>query len=83
MAVGGCAMLIWVLSMLFLAGLVEGLQLPIRNTFLWRLWPAALVLPLGVFLLLQLLRLVFERPARNSEAETGSMPAERPGKTRS
>ncbi len=82
MAVGGCAMLIWVLSMLFLAGLVEGLQLPIRNTFLWRLWPAALILPLGVFLVLQLLRLVFERPARNSGAEAGSMAAEKRGKTR-
>jgi myo-inositol 2-dehydrogenase/D-chiro-inositol 1-dehydrogenase len=64
MAVGGCAMLVWVLSMLLMAGLVEGLQLPLRNTIVWRLWPLALILPLALFLLLQLLRLVFERPPR-------------------
>jgi hypothetical protein len=65
MAVGGCAMLMWVLGMLFLAGLVEGLQLPIRNSILWRLWPVALILPLVVFLFLQLLRLAFERTPRS------------------
>jgi hypothetical protein len=64
MAVGGCGMLLWVLLMLLVAGVVEGLKLPLRDTNVWKLWPLALFLPLAIFLLAQLLRLVFARERR-------------------
>jgi hypothetical protein len=59
MAVGGCAMLLWVLVLLLLAGIVEGLRLPLRETFVWLLWPVLLFAPLAFFLALQMLQLVF------------------------
>jgi hypothetical protein len=59
MAAGGCGMLMWVLLLLMVAGLVEGLQLPIRNLAIWRLWPFFLFAPLVIFLALQLLQFVF------------------------
>lgn len=59
MAAGGCGMLMWVLAMLMLGGIVEGLDLPIRHWGLWRLFPLAIFSPLLVFLGLQLLQLVF------------------------
>ena len=59
MAAGGCAMLFWVLAMLMVAGMVDAMQLPIRDTSWWRLFPVLIFLPLGVFLGLQLLQLVF------------------------
>jgi len=59
MAAGGCAMLFWVLAMLMVAGLVDAMQLPIRDTAWWRLFPVVIFLPLGCFLGLQLLQLVF------------------------
>lgn len=65
MAAGGCGMLMWVLAMLFIAGIVEGLELPIREMAVWRLYPLAIFLPLLLFLGLQLLQLVFP-PAKNS-----------------
>ena len=55
MAAGGCAMLMWVLFMLMVAGIVEGLKLPIRESTFWQLWSAILFTPLVIFLLLQLL----------------------------
>lgn len=55
MAAGGCAMLMWVLLMLLVAGMVEGLQLPIRESTFWQLWSVILFTPLAIFLLLQLL----------------------------
>ncbi len=55
MAAGGCGMLMWVLLMLLVAGIVEGLKLPIRESTFWRLWSVVLFTPLGIFLLLQLL----------------------------
>ncbi len=64
MAAGGCAMLMWVLAMLLIAGVVEGLELPIRDMAIWRLYPLAIFLPLAFFLGLQLLQLVFP-PAKN------------------
>ncbi|MCA9170271.1 MAG: hypothetical protein KDB23_21485, partial [Planctomycetales bacterium] len=62
MAAGGCALLMWVLALLMIAGLSDGLQLPIRDTILGKIWLFALCAPLAVFLLLQLLQLVFVRP---------------------
>ena len=55
MAAGGCAMLMWVLLMLLIAGVVEGLKLPIRESTFWQLWSVFLFLPLAIFLFLQLL----------------------------
>ncbi len=48
-------MLMWVLFMLLVAGIVEGLKLPIRESTFWQLWSVILFTPLGIFLLLQLL----------------------------
>lgn len=55
MAMGGCLLLSATLAMVFVAALVEGLQLPLREMGFWRAWPAYVLLPLGVFLVLQLL----------------------------
>ena len=59
MAAGGCGMLLWVILWLLVAGLVEGLQLPLREMTVWRVWPVLLFAPLLVFLALQLLQFVF------------------------
>jgi hypothetical protein len=64
MAVGGCGMLLWVLLLMMIAGVVEGLRLPLRDTWIWQLWPVVVFAPLGVFLALQLLQLVFPRNGR-------------------
>ncbi len=61
MAAGGCAMLLWVVVLLMIAGVVEGLNLPLRETAVWGLWPLLLFAPLAIFLGLQLLQLVFPR----------------------
>ena len=61
MAAGGCGMLMWVLFLLMVAGLADGLQVPFRHTILGKLWLIALFLPLAIFLVLQLLQLVFVR----------------------
>ena len=62
MAVGGCGLLLWVLLLLLVAGVVEGLKLPLRHAAIWRLYPVALLAPLAFFIGLQLLKLVFRRP---------------------
>lgn len=59
MAAGGCGLFLWVVLWLMIGSVVEGLRLPIRETFLWRLWPATLFVPLVLFLALQLLQFVF------------------------
>ncbi len=71
MAAGGCAMLFWVLAMLMVAGLVDAMQLSIRESVWWRFFPVAIFLPLGFFLGLQLLQLVFpaSKP-RDAASET-------------
>ena len=61
MAMGGCGLLSFGVILLLIAGVVEGLKLPLRNHALWRLWPHFLLVLVVVFLLLQLLRLVFQR----------------------
>lgn len=64
MAAGGCGLMMWVLCLLLLAGVVEGLQLPLRDMAIWRFFPIVLFAPLGLFLLLQLLQFVYpsEKP---------------------
>jgi hypothetical protein len=64
MAAGGCALLAWVLLCLIIAGIIEGLQLPIPTAALRRLWAVLLFAPLAVFLALQLLQLVFPRKVK-------------------
>jgi hypothetical protein len=45
------------------------LQLSFRHHLLWRLWPAYLLFPIVVFLGLQLLKLVFEKPPSAGEEQ--------------
>jgi hypothetical protein len=61
MAMGGCLLLVMALAVVLLATIVEGLQLPLRNWQVWRFWPVYLLVPIGVFLLLQLLQLAVKR----------------------
>ncbi len=79
MAVGGCLTLTAVLLVLLLAAVVEGLQLPIRDSVAWRFWPMYLLGPIVLFLGLQLLGL-FARPnhPHPSAADTG--PGKSPSK---
>lgn len=62
MASAGCLLLMISLGALFVVALVEGLQLPLRNSTIWRLWPLALVLPMAAFLGLQFLQTVIQKP---------------------
>lgn len=55
MAVGGCLIIMLGLFALVIVALVEGLQLPIRDYFFWRIWPVYLLAPIVVFLFLQVL----------------------------
>lgn len=64
MAVGGCLMLSVTVVALFVAAAVEGLQLPLRESPVWRAWPAYVLVPIVLFLLLQLLQGVARRPAK-------------------
>ena len=61
MAVGGCLLLVGALGVLFVATIVEGLRLPLREWAVWRFWPVYLLVPIAVFLLLQLLQLVVKK----------------------
>lgn len=61
MAVGGCLLLVMALGVVFIATVVEGLRLPMRDWLLWKYWPIYLLVPVVVFLLLQLLQLVVKR----------------------
>ncbi|WP_254508723.1 hypothetical protein [Anatilimnocola floriformis] len=66
MASTGCLMLMLVLFAVFVVALVEGFQLPLRNSAVWRLWPIGLVISLAIFLGLQFLQAVIQKP-RNSQ----------------
>jgi hypothetical protein len=61
MAMGGCLLLVAALFVLLLVVLVESLQLPIRGFLVWRLWPVYLLVPIVVFLMLQLLQFAVKR----------------------
>jgi len=63
MAMGGCFLLVLSLGFVFLAAIVEGLQLPMREWRIWQPWPFYLLIPLGAFLLLQFLQLAIKRDA--------------------
>jgi predicted dehydrogenase len=75
MAVGGCLLLSLALMVLFVATMVEGLHLPLRDAPFWRLWPVYLVIPIVVFLVMQLLQVVVKRdPPQSSEIHAKSLP---------
>lgn len=61
MASTGCLLLMLILLAIFVVALVEGLQLPLRNSTIWRLWPVALIVPLAGFLGLQFLQAVIQK----------------------
>jgi hypothetical protein len=63
MAMGGCLLLLGALGVVLVATIVEGLRLPLRDWAAWRYWPVYLLVPIGVFLLLQLLQLVVKKEA--------------------
>lgn len=69
MAVGGCLMLSVTFVAVLVAAAVEGLQLPLRESALWRAWPFYLLVPIVLFLLLQLLQGVAKRPEKQSQNE--------------
>jgi len=61
MAAGGCLLLMSTLFFLLVVTVVEGLELPIRQTRLWKTWPIVLFTPLAIFLGMQFLRMLFPR----------------------
>jgi hypothetical protein len=61
MAVGGCLLLVMALGVVCIATIVEGLRLPMRDWMIWQYWPIYLLVPVVVFLLLQLLQLAVKR----------------------
>ena len=69
MAAGGCGLLLWVMVLLLVAGVVEGLRLPIRDNLFWRLWPVYLAAPLFIFLLMQLFQFAAAKPERPTTPE--------------
>ena len=66
MAAGGCLTLTISLGLFLLAGLVEALKLPIRELPIWRFSPLLPLIPIVVFLVLQLFRLAV--PPRKENA---------------
>jgi hypothetical protein len=62
MASAGCLLLFLILFAVFIVALVEGLRLPLRDSAIWRLWPLGLILPLALFLGLQFLQTVIQKP---------------------
>ena len=61
MAMGGCLLLVMALGVVFVATVVEGLRLPLRDWQVWKYWPIYLLVPVVVFLLLQLLQVFIKR----------------------
>ncbi|MCI0359601.1 MAG: hypothetical protein L0211_14085 [Planctomycetaceae bacterium] len=61
MAMGGCLLLVGALGVVFVATIVEGLRLPLRDWAAWQYWPIYLLAPIAVFLMLQLLQLVVKK----------------------
>jgi hypothetical protein len=76
MAMGGCLLLVFTLGVLFLAVVIESLRLPMRGWAAWRLWPLYVLVPLAIFLLLQLLKLAVKReaPGPATVPATGDQP---------
>ena len=69
MAAGGCLLLTFTMFVLVVVVVVEGLELPVRQTALWRSWPLVLFVPFALFLALQLLRMVFPKADASPSAQ--------------
>jgi hypothetical protein len=77
MSMGGCLVLLLVLGVTFMAALAEGLRLPLRDWPIVRMWPICLLVPAGIFLLMQLLQLAVKR----NESDAGQIASgEGPGR---
>ncbi|WP_425616474.1 hypothetical protein NA78x_000120 [Anatilimnocola sp. NA78] len=74
MASGGCLLLLLILLTIFVVSLVEGLQLPLRNWFLWRMWPLALFVPLVIFLAMQFLQTIIQKPGSKPAPKSEAPP---------
>lgn len=61
MAVGGCLLILFGLLAVVSVAVVEGLQLPLHDYFLWRIWPVYLLTPIVAFLLLQVVGVLARR----------------------
>ena len=72
MAMGGCLLLALAVCTVFVATIVEGLRLPLRNWPVWKLWPVYLLAPIVVFLLLQLFQLAIKRETPDLRRLVGS-----------
>jgi len=70
-------LLVGALGVVFVATIVEGLRLPLRDWTVWRFWPVYLLVPIAVFLLLQLLQLVVKKEVPSLRQMVGG--EERPG----
>ena len=73
MSMGGCAILLLGTLFLIVAGIIDGLQLPLREHLLFRLWPVYLATLLATFLFLQTLRFVFPTTARNTKDDASQV----------
>jgi hypothetical protein len=74
MAMGGCLLLVGALGVLFVATIVEGLRLPLRDWAVWRYWPVYLLVPIAVFLLLQVLQLIVKKETPDLRPFVGGRP---------
>jgi hypothetical protein len=84
MAVGGCLTLAVTLLGVVIVVLVEALQLELRRSPLWRLWPLYLLTPILVFLVLQMLGIVARGSGKKNRqpAEREIPPADRENRQR-
>ena len=62
MAAGGCLLLLGILFLLGVSIAIDSIGAPVRNSPWWRIWPAYLLAPVVLFLLLQTLWRVFASP---------------------
>jgi hypothetical protein len=78
MAVAGCLTLAVTMLGVVIVVLVEALQLELRRSSFWRLWPVFLLTPILVFLVLQTLGIVArgsgKKGRRTSDSENSSSP---------
>jgi hypothetical protein len=69
MAVGGCLILSVAVVAVVIAAAIEGLQLPFRESSLWKAWPLYVLAPMILFLLLQLFQGVAKKPEQRKQNE--------------
>ena len=77
MAAGGCLLMMATLLLLPILVCIDALDPPFRKHILWRLWPAYLLAPFAIFLLLQSLKLAFPKPDQD-DSKSDAVPAGQP-----